>query len=173
MYLRLLVLLALFSTELASRLGLVLGLLALAGLVLGAVMIRTCSTTDEAPEQPTPTRGNPLELTSAFAFAAIFLAVIVATRIVAERYGSIGVMVLAGVMGAAHVDPFILSLTQYVGHGLGVETAALAVILAAASNNVMKGLYAVVFGTRPVGRLAAVILLVMAATSLGLLALIG
>jgi len=172
MYLRLLILLALFSPELGAKLVIVFGSLALTSLACGALLIRASSQPAEAPEQPAPTRGNPLELTSAFAFAAIFLAVIVTTRIVAERFGSTGVLVLAGIMGAAHVDPFVLSLTQYVGHGLALDTAVLAVTIAAATNNVMKGLYAVIFGARAAGRLSAAILIALAVASLILLALI-
>jgi uncharacterized membrane protein (DUF4010 family) len=97
-------------------------------------------------------------MTSAFTFAAIFTAVLVATKLVAERFGSTGILVMAAIMGAADVDPFILGLTQTVGASLDVGTAALAVIIASAVNNLMKGVYAVVFGAARTGRLSCALL---------------
>ena len=95
---------------------------------------------------------------TAFTFAAIFFAILVATKVVAERFGNTGVLIMAVIMGAADVDPFILGLTQTVGAGLTIETAALAVVIAAAVNNLMKGIYAVVFGTNRTGRLSLTLL---------------
>jgi uncharacterized membrane protein (DUF4010 family) len=110
--------------------------------------------------------GNPLEMTSAFTFAVIFVAVLVATRFVAERFGNTGVLIMAAIMGAADVDPFILGLTQTVGSGLTVETAALAVVIAAAVNNLMKGVYALIFGIPRTGRLSLVLLAALGGISL-------
>jgi uncharacterized membrane protein (DUF4010 family) len=105
-------------------------------------------------------------MTSAFTFAVIFVAVLIATRFVAERFGSTGVLVMAAIMGAADVDPFILGLTQTVGAGLTVETAALAVVIATAVNNLMKGVYALIFGTNRTGRLSLVLLAALGGISL-------
>ncbi len=159
MYMRLWILLLLFAAPLAHRLAVIFWCLGLAAITIGAVLAR--KRTDEDCEfDPTKERrdGNPLEMTSAFTFAAIFTAVLVATKIVAERFGSTGILVMAAIMGAADVDPFILGLTQTVGSGLAVETAALAVVIAAAVNNLMKGVYALVFGSKRTGRLSLLVL---------------
>jgi uncharacterized membrane protein (DUF4010 family) len=68
-------------------------------------------------------------------------------------------------MGAADVDPFILGLTQTVGVSLDIGTAALAVIVASAVNNLMKGVYAMIFGARRTGRLSIVLLTTFGALS--------
>jgi uncharacterized membrane protein (DUF4010 family) len=73
---------------------------------------------------------------------------------------------MAAIMGAADVDPFILGLTQTVGADLTIETAALAVVVAAAVNNLMKGFYALIFGTRITGRLSLVLLAALGGLSL-------
>jgi uncharacterized membrane protein (DUF4010 family) len=73
---------------------------------------------------------------------------------------------MAAIMGAADVDPFILGLTQTVGTDLTIETAALAVVIAAAVNNLMKGVYALIFGTNRTGRLSLVILAALGGISL-------
>jgi len=65
---------------------------------------------------------------------------------------------MAAIMGAADVDPFILGLTQNVGSTVTLETAALAVVIAAATNNLMKGIYSVAFGSRATGRVALSVL---------------
>jgi uncharacterized membrane protein (DUF4010 family) len=106
-------------------------------------------------------------MTSAVTFAVIFLTVLIVTQWVAGRFGNTGVLVLAAIMGAADVDPFILGLTQTVGVTLDIGTAALAVIIASAVNNLMKGVYAMIFGARQTGRLSFVLL-----TSFGALSVV-
>ena len=58
--------------------------------------------------QPT----NPLELRTAFVFAALFVAMLVVTHLVVVHLGAPGVYTLAAIMGVSDVDPFILGLTQ-------------------------------------------------------------
>ena len=169
MYLRLWILLILFAPPLANRLVFIFWGLGLAAIVVGAILARRRA--DEDCEfDPSAERkdGNPLEMTSAFTFAAIFSAVLIATKIVAERFGNTGILVMAAIMGAADVDPFILGITQTIGAGLELETAALAVIIAAAVNNLMKGVYAVVFGSRRTGRISLTVLALLGAVSVGL-----
>jgi len=152
MYLRLWVLVILFAPALGSQLTVLFWCLGLGTVILGAVLTRLGKKDcDNGNEKTPPT--NPLELSSAFTFAGIFLIVLVATRMVAERFGGTGVLILAAIMGAADVDPFILGLTQQGGTTVPLETAALAVVLAAATNNLMKGIYSVVFGSQTTGRI--------------------
>jgi uncharacterized membrane protein (DUF4010 family) len=169
MYVRLWILLMLFAAPLAQRLTLIFWVMGLAAVAVGVLLTRRAVPTETDCELETSSGrgdGNPLEMTSAFAFAVIFVAVLIATRFVAERFGSIGVLVMAAIMGAADVDPFILGLTQTVGSGLTVETAALAVVIAAAVNNLMKGVYALIFGTHRTGRLSLVLLATLGGISL-------
>ena len=160
MYIRLWILLLLFAAPLAYRLtGLFWGL-SIAAVIVGSLLARTNRVPDDCEFDPTTERrdGNPLDVTSAFTFAAIFLAILVATKVVAERFGTTGVLVMAAIMGAADVDPFILGLTQTIGSGLDLGIAALAVVIASAVNNLMKGVYAVIFGSRRTGRLSLALL---------------
>ena len=160
MYIRLWILLLLFAAPLAYRLtGLFWGL-SIAAVIVGSLLARTNRVPDDCEFDPTTERrdGNPLDVTSAFTFAAIFLAILVATKVVAERFGTTGVLVMAAIMGAADVDPFILGLTQNIGSGLDLGIAALAVVIASAVNNLMKGVYAVIFGSRRTGRLSLALL---------------
>ena len=170
MYLRLWILLMLFAAPLAQRLTVVFWILGLAAITLGAALTRYGRNEHDCSLEPRESQRetNPLEMTSAITFAVIFLSVMIATQWVVGRYGNTGVLVLAAIMGAADVDPFILGLTQTVGAGLALETAALAVIIAAAVNNLMKGVYAVAFGSRRTGRLSLALLAAFGALSVGL-----
>jgi uncharacterized membrane protein (DUF4010 family) len=167
MYLRLWILLLLFAPPLAHRLTAIFWALGLGAVAVGAALTRWGRNRDDCEVEPREDqrKTNPLEMTSAVMFAVIFLTVLVVTRLVAERFGDTGVLVLAAIMGAADVDPFILGLTQTVGVTLDVGTAALAVIIASAMNNLMKGVYALVFGAAHTGRLSFVLLAFLGALS--------
>ena len=51
-------------------------------------------------------------------------------------------------MGVTDVDPFIMGMTQAAGSLTPVKVAAAAVLIAAASNNVVKGIYAYSLGDK-------------------------
>jgi len=158
MYIRLWILVYLFAPVLARELVVLFGGLAATALIIGFVLTRIAGNSVPDGDDDKPP-ANPLEISSAFTFAGIFLIVLVATRMVADHFGGTGVLVMAVIMGAADVDPFILGLTQHAGGSLALETAALAVILAAATNNIMKGVYAFAFGSRVTGRTSLLALL--------------
>ncbi len=169
MYIRLWILLMLFAAPLAQRLTLIFWVMGLAAVAVGFLLTRRIAQTQPGCEIEAPTGrsdGNPLEMTSAFTFAVIFVAILVTTRVVAERFGSTGVLVMAAIMGAADVDPFILGLTQTLGSDLTIETAALAVVIATAVNNLMKGVYALIFGTSRTGHLSLMLLAAFGGLSL-------
>jgi uncharacterized membrane protein (DUF4010 family) len=161
-------LLLLFAAPLAYRLTALFWGLGIAAVIVGSLLARTTNSDNGCEFDPAADRrdGNPLEMTSAFTFAAIFLAILVATKVVAERFGNTGVLVMAAIMGAADVDPFILGLTQTIGGGLDLGVAALAVVIASAVNNLMKGIYAIVFGSRRTGRLSLALLASFGAISI-------
>jgi len=167
MYIRLWVLVYLFAPTLAGRLTLLFLPLGVCAVAVGLVLGRRKSVSHDGDNQPhTAPKTNPLEMTSAFTFAVLFLVILVVTQVVGSRFGGAGVLVMAAVMGAADVDPFILGLTQTAGSGLALETAALAVVIAAAANNIMKGVYAMIFGAREAGRWALLLLVGLAVVSL-------
>jgi uncharacterized membrane protein (DUF4010 family) len=166
MYIRLWILLFIFAAPLAHRLTIIFWGLGLAAIGIGTLLARRRADEDCEFDPHTERRdGNPLEMTSAFTFAAIFTTILVVTKVVAERFGSTGILVLAAIMGAADVDPFILGLTQTVSAGLDGGTAALAVIIASAVNNLMKGVYAMIFGSSRTGQLSLVLLTTLGALS--------
>jgi uncharacterized membrane protein (DUF4010 family) len=89
---------------------------------------------------------NPLQLTTALIFAALFLAVSLATAWIESTFGEVGILVLAGLVGASDIDPFVLNLAQGGAPGMRLSELAAAVLIAASANNLAKAAYAVGFG---------------------------
>jgi uncharacterized membrane protein (DUF4010 family) len=94
---------------------------------------------------------NPLEIRAAFFFALLFLAILVATHLAVTYLGRTGVYTLAAVMGVTDVDPFIMGMTQSAGGVTSLKVASAAILIAAASNNLVKGIYAYGWSDRKTG----------------------
>ena len=153
MYVRFMILLALFNGGLLARLWIPFTLLAIVASASGLILYRMRDGAREKLKREYKGK-NPLELKAALLFAAIFMAVIVATQLVLEYFGTVGMYALAAFMGVTDVDPFILGLTQTAGNSTPIAQAAGAILITAASNNVAKGIYAFIFADRKTGKLA-------------------
>jgi len=141
MYLRLVALVGLFNRSLAVTLAPPFLALALLGIATGWIWShRPDPQTSDVKREYEPK--NPLELRAAFLFAALFLVMLVATQLAVTYLGRAGVNLLAAVMGVTDVDPFIMGMTQAAGSLTPLKVAAAAVAIAAASNNLVKGIYA-------------------------------
>jgi uncharacterized membrane protein (DUF4010 family) len=165
MYLRLVVLLALFNRHLMSLLA--LPFLVLAGLAIAGGWIwsrRPDASVDAVKREFEP--NNPLDLMAAFLFALLFLVMIVATQLAVTYLGRAGLNILAAIMGVTDVDPFILGMTQAAGSLTPLKVAAEAVLIAAASNNLIKGIYARSLADRKTGTQSLALLATLAALGL-------
>ncbi len=169
MYLRLAILVSLFNGDLMVRLAPTFVALGVAGLGAGFLWSRI-GADGSGPVEPVESR-NPLELSAAFLFAAVFLAMVVVTHVALSWLGKGGVYALATLMGVSDVDPFILSVTQSAGHATPLRVAAGAIAVAAASNNVIKGLYARGFACNEAGTQALGLLVGLAVLGLAPLAI--
>jgi uncharacterized membrane protein (DUF4010 family) len=147
MFPRVLAVVAVFNRPLA--LALAPGLLApfALGLVLTFVQYRRGGAACGASSQPDDAdeSRNPLELSAAAVFAALFIVISIASSWVKMHFGTVGIDVLAAVVGITDIDPFVLSLAQGVAAPLPAEAAAAAVLIATASNNFLKAGYAAAF----------------------------
>jgi uncharacterized membrane protein (DUF4010 family) len=74
-------------------------------------------------------------------------------------------------MGLADVDPFIMGLTQEAGAATSLHLAAVGVVVATASNNLVKGGYAWFFAKRASKTATWCFLMMAALALLGLLPL--
>lgn len=161
MYLRLTILLALFNRQLMALLWLPFVVLAAAALGVGWLWTRRADKSAQAVQQQTEPK-NPLELAAAFLFAALFLAMLVITQLAMAYLGRAGIDTLAAIMGVSDVDPFIMGLTQTAGRATAsIPLAAGAILIAAASNNLIKGIYAFALSERATGRPSLIFLLLL------------
>ncbi len=163
MYLRLLVIIAMFDRPLAIALA--PGLLALgsAGLVLAGLWY-WASAAPTASHTAAEPPANPLELTAAFVFAALFVAVSLASGWVKTEFGDAGLYGLAAIVGFSDVNPFVLSVAAGGTASLPVGVAVAAILIAASSNNLLKAVYTAVFAG---GRAAAAPAAALACLALG------
>lgn len=161
MYLRLAVLVGLFNRELLLKLGPAFCLLGLIAILGGWLWSRRDDEATEQMNQIEATR-NPLELKAAFLFAAIFLGMLLVTHLAVTHLGTGGVYSLAAIMGLSDVDPFIMGMTQTAASSTPVHVASTAILIAASSNNIIKGFYARFFSDPLTGRWSLVLLMIQA-----------
>ena len=161
MYLRLTILLALFNRQLLAALWLPFVVLAVVATGFGWLWTRRADKGAQVIQQPQEAK-NPLELTTALLFALLFLVMLVATQLAVTYLGKGGVDTLAAIMGVSDVDPFIMGLTQAAGTLTPVNVAAGAILIAAASNNIVKGIYAYSLGGKKTGAMSLGFLLALA-----------
>ena len=86
---------------------------------------------------------NPLELKTAVIFGFLFAFFGILTQFVVQHYGKAGVNILSFIVGVTDIDPYILNLFQGGSTTIGVVTITRATIIATASNNLIKMVYAV------------------------------
>lgn len=165
MYLRLVILLALFNRQLIAVLWLPFVVLACAAISFGWLWTRRADKDAQAVQRDLEPK-NPLELRTALLFALLFLAVLVATQLAAKYFGNGGVDTLAAIVGVSDINPFVLGMTQAAGTLTPVKVAAGAIAIAAASNNVVNGIYAYSLAGKKTGRLSLTFLLSLAAGAL-------
>jgi uncharacterized membrane protein (DUF4010 family) len=169
MYLRILIIVAMFNQSLAVTLapgliGLTVLGLSLAGIWywLGAGPTGTSTGAQSS--------GNPLELNSALIFALLFILVSLAGAWTRLRFGEAGLFGLAGIVGLTDIDPFVLSIAEGGTEPVPIATAATAILIAASSNNILKAAYTVGFACGR-GAIAPAGALVLLALSSGAIAL--
>jgi uncharacterized membrane protein (DUF4010 family) len=165
MYLRLVALLTLFNRRLGVMLAPSFLALAAVAMVTGWLWSRRPDPVT-SPIQREFEPNNPLELMAAFLFALFFLAMLVATQLAVTYLGRGGVHILAAVMGVTDVDPFIMGMTQAAGTLTPLPVAASAVLIAAASNNLIKGIYSYCLADRRTGVQSLTLLAALAAAGL-------
>jgi len=136
---RLLVLTALLAPASLFVLALPLGIGALLSMAAAFALTRLRERTREP--KPRVVEGHPLEFNAALLFALLFVLFATATQYMVGHYSAAGLHIMALVVGVTDIDPFVLSVLT--GHlEISLRMAADAVVLAAASNNLLKAVYA-------------------------------
>jgi uncharacterized membrane protein (DUF4010 family) len=167
MYLRILIVVAVFNMTLARTLVLPLCGLSLAGLLVCALQYWLARPAPEDAKSPPPalppSGGNPLELCPAALFALLFIAVSLVSNWAKAQFGASGIYTLAAIVGVTDIDPFVLNLAQGGTPGMSENALAAAILIAASSNNILKALYAAVFAGGRATLVSAAVLVLLAA----------
>lgn len=162
MFLRILVVVAIFSPALAFHLLPAIGTLCPLGLFATAWLLwmerRGPSGRDDGATVPT----NPLEISTAIVFAILFIALSIAVEWAKTRFGESGIFALGALAGFTDVDPFVLSLAQGTARAIDLNVAAAAILVAASANNVLKAIYTLAFAGRAAGLKPALALFALA-----------
>ncbi|WP_420717583.1 MgtC/SapB family protein [Emcibacter sp.] len=109
---------------------------------------------------------NPLELWPAIGFGLLLAVVMVLGRATRDWVGEAGVLALAAAFGVADVDAITLSLARMSQFDLTPQIAVTGIVIAAVSNNLVKGAMAAVIGGRNIGLRVSVPLIASAAAGL-------
>jgi len=158
MYVRILVVCAIFNLALARELLVPLLALGALSVIMALAQARSATPSPRTREFP-----NPLQIPTALLFALLFIAVSMLATLAQTHFGRAGVFVLAGVVGIGDVDPFVLSIAQGGAAGVGLATAAGAIVIAASSNNVLKAIYTIGFSRGRAAMPAAILVLLAVA----------
>ncbi|RMD95894.1 MAG: MgtC/SapB family protein [Calditrichaeota bacterium] len=150
MYLRIIVLVWLFSPPLGIRLLRPFAIIALITLAISLGTLYTGRKHTVAAPFHKPSI-NPLQLLNAILFALVFIIITIVTRVVIQQFGEAGLFTLAGIMGPTDIDPFIMSMTQHAQ--ISLYQSGLAIAVAVASNNIFKGGYAWYLAGEKVGKI--------------------
>ncbi|MGZ5729688.1 MAG: MgtC/SapB family protein [Burkholderiales bacterium] len=170
MYLRMVVLVAIFDGDVSLRIAPLF--LVLSGVTAGVAywMSRRVPRTAGAASIRSESQRNPLELSSAALFAVLLVVMAVAARLALETWPELGLHAMAPIAGATEIEPFVISLLQ-MQPPLPPERIVQALVIATASNNILKAVCALVFARRDAAVPAAAVLIGVAALSLGYLLL--
>ncbi len=141
MYLRLIILFAVFNLSLARGLVASLLMLFVVGLALAGLWFWHAIPATAQQRGAPPL--NPLELRAALLFATMFVVISLASSWIKGRFGHTGLYWLASLVGLTDIDPFVLSLAQGSVAGLPLHTVMVAVLIAASSNNLLKAIYTI------------------------------
>jgi uncharacterized membrane protein (DUF4010 family) len=93
---------------------------------------------DGSPKEHAAPLRNPFELRAVLGFAALLAIMEVVARLLAEKFGGTGALLGALIAGLADVDAVTISITKLAPATLAVQSAALAVLVAVASNTLSK-----------------------------------
>jgi uncharacterized membrane protein (DUF4010 family) len=154
MYVRVLIEALVFAPDLAIKLAIPLVVLFL--LVEGTAVYWWTRPLDEVPDSAGITLNNPVTLTSALQFAALYAAVIFVSKVLIDQVSEAALSVVGAVSGINDVDAITLAMADEVARrGLDPTFAAQAVLAAVVVNTLVKAGMAVVLGSKSLGRAVA------------------
>jgi uncharacterized membrane protein (DUF4010 family) len=154
MYLRLLGITYAFNFEIANSLVFPLVSLSIISILISIFLYNKSKKESVNPILNNEDK-NPLELSTAFLFAFLFIVMAVVTHFVLSQYGSLGLNILSFIVGFTDIDPFVLSILSSKFSVTGAD-ASTAILIAIGSNNILKALYSYIFAKNRAGVMSAI-----------------
>jgi uncharacterized membrane protein (DUF4010 family) len=140
---RVLVIVFVVNPALARELVVPLAAMACAGMAASGFLYRRSASAEVAG--PVNFK-NPVSLSSAFEFALLFAVVLVVSKAASVHLGTAGVLAASVAAGTTDMDAIALSMAKLAPAQVSLSVAATAVVLAAATNTVVKGIMAAALG---------------------------
>ena len=166
MYLRLLGITFAFNIDIAKTL--LIPFLSLAFLtILISIYLYNRSKKDISSNITQNEDKNPLELSTAFLFAFLFIVMAVVTHFVLTEYGNLGLNILSFIVGFTDIDPFVLSILSS-KFEVTNQGAATAILIATGSNNILKAFYSFIFSKNLSGKISAFVLSMLGMITIGI-----
>ncbi|MDR3390970.1 MAG: DUF4010 domain-containing protein [Sulfuriferula sp.] len=143
MYIRLMALILILGhTAMALQLAVPFTVIVIASLLIAwRLYRRVAGISNKDDDMTTPAR-HPLEFSTAVLFAVLFVFFAGLTQAVIAHYGSAGLHWLSFAIGFSDIDPFILALLAG-KYSIDLNTITAAIIIATASNNLLKAAYTI------------------------------
>ncbi|VAW77496.1 hypothetical protein MNBD_GAMMA13-22 [hydrothermal vent metagenome] len=126
-----------------------------------------CSASANNEGTPDLGRTNPLELGIALLFALLFVIMMVITQQVIAYFGKAGLALLSFGVGFTDIDPFVLSILSGHYEAINLQQLAGAIVIAAGSNNLLKGIYAVSLGGQKNSGKVSILLIALGILTIG------
>jgi uncharacterized membrane protein (DUF4010 family) len=141
MYLRVLILMAIFNLALFNELLLSFIVLIFVSCITAVILLKYKKTVIAENDDIIENEKNPLEFKVALLFTLLYVAFTFVTYYTINRFGIQGLNILSMMVGVTDIDPFLINLFQGKFAVTG-NVLALATLQALISNNIVKALYA-------------------------------
>jgi uncharacterized membrane protein (DUF4010 family) len=161
MYLRVFIIMFIFNKLLALRLLPYFITMGIVSFLVGYIIYRLRDKSNVSENFISESDKNPLEFKIAFIFTMLYIIFTFVTYYVINNFGNIGLNILSLIVGITDIDPFLINLFQG-KYAISETLIALASMQAIIGNNIMKGIYAIMFANKKVKKI----------TSLGFIAII-
>jgi uncharacterized membrane protein (DUF4010 family) len=111
---------------------------------------------NEADNEPEIEVNNPLNLGMALKFGILLTVILMLATAMEEWFGDEGIYILSVISGFMEVNAITISLSQMAKDGLRMEVATAGIVLASATNTLVKGfLFAFIVGFKESRKLIA------------------
>lgn len=161
MFPRLLIWLLILNIALLKMLWLPITLLGILGMGAGYWI----STQSDQQTEQAPDPSSPINFKEAFFFAAIYIAIQLLVGFTDEKFGDTGVWIAAGISGLTDIDAITISMANFDK----LDIAAIAILIAAFSNTLIKYGFCLAFGNNNMKRYSSYVFVPMFLLGIGLI----